>query len=72
MSKKELTNPDEMTFEQAAQELDEIVKRIDKGEDDLETMMAEHTRGQLLVQRCKQLLETAQQQIKTMEAKDLS
>ena len=57
MSKKELPNPDEMTFEQAAQELDEIVKRIDKGEDDLETMMAEHTRGQLLVQRCKQLLE---------------
>ena len=72
MSKKELPNPDGMTFEQAAQELDEIVKRIDEGEDDLETMMKEHTRGQLLVQRCKQLLETAQQQIKTMEAKDLS
>jgi exodeoxyribonuclease VII small subunit len=72
MSEKELPNPDKMTFEQAAQELDDIVKRIDGGDEDLETMMAEHTRGQLLVQRCKCLLETAQQQIKTMEAKDLS
>ena len=71
MSKSKLPNPDNMTFEQAAEELDEIVKRIDEGSGDLETMMEEHKRGQLLVARCKQLLETAEQQIKTMEAKDL-
>ena len=71
MSKSKLPNPDNMTFEQAAEELDEIVKRIDEGSGDLEAMMEEHKRGQLLVARCKQLLETAEQQIKTMEAKDL-
>ena len=71
MSVDKLPQPDEMSFEQASEELDAIVKRIDEGEADLETMMKEHTRGQLLVARCKQLLKDAQQQIKSMEAKDL-
>jgi len=71
MSEDKLPQPDKMSFEQASEELDAIVKRIDEGEADLETMMKEHTRGQLLVARCKQLLEDAQQQIKSMEAKDL-
>ena len=71
MSVDKLLQPDKMSFEQASEELDAIVKRIDEGEADLETMMKEHTRGQLLVARCKQLLEDAQQQIKSMEAKDL-
>ncbi len=72
MSEKDLPKPDKMTFEQASKELDEIVKRIEEGEEDLETMMEEHKRGQLLVKRCKELLETAQQQIQTMESKDLT
>ncbi len=72
MSNKDLPKPDKMTFEQSSKELDAIVKRIEEGEEDLETMMEEHKRGQLLVKRCKELLETAQQQIKTMESKDLT
>ena len=60
-----------MTFEEAAEELDEIVQRIDAGQSDLETMMQEHKRGQLLVERCKKLLESAEKQIKKMDAKDL-
>ena len=56
MSDKKLQDPKEMTFEQAADELDAIVKRIDAGEADLETMMKEHARGQLLVQQCRALL----------------
>ena len=71
MSEKTLPNPDGMSFEEASEELGAIVKRIDSGEEDLETMMKEHKRGQLLVARCKLLLEDAQQQIKTMEARDL-
>lgn len=61
-----------MTFENAVGELDAIVQRIDAGEADLETMMEEHARGQLLVERCKQLLESAEKQIQKMDAKDLS
>jgi exodeoxyribonuclease VII small subunit len=68
MSDKPLQNPTEMTFEQAADELDAIVKRIDGGEADLEAMMKEHARGQLLVKRCRLLLADAEQQLATMEA----
>ncbi len=71
MSKSKRPNPDAMTFEQSVAELESIVQRIDKGDDDLEMMMVEHKRGQLLIARCKKLLETAQQQIKTIEAADL-
>ena len=49
-------------------ELDAIVKRIDGGEADLEAMMKEHARGQLLVKRCRLLLADAEQQLATMEA----
>jgi exodeoxyribonuclease VII small subunit len=60
-----------MSFEEAVGELDSIVKKIDSGDSTLEVMMAEHTRGQLLVKRCKDLLEDAEQQIQKMDAKDL-
>ena len=72
MSTDNLPKPEKMTFEQAADELDAIVKRIEEGDDDLEKMMEVHKRGQLLVKRCKELLENAQQQIQTMESKDLT
>ena len=71
MSDKPRQKPEEMTFEQAADELDAIVKRIDGGEADLETMMKEHARGQLLVKRCRSLLVDAEQQLATMEADEL-
>lgn len=63
--------PETMTFEEASEELDAIVKRIDAGEADLEAMMQEHARGQLLVKRCRTLLEAAEQQLKTMEVQEL-
>jgi exodeoxyribonuclease VII small subunit len=72
MSTDNLPKPEKMTFEQASEELEAIVKRIEEGDDDLEKMMAVHKRGQLLVKRCKELLENAQQQIQTMESKDLT
>jgi exodeoxyribonuclease VII small subunit len=71
MSETRAPNPDEMTFEEAADELDAIVKRIDAGEQDLETMMKEHTRGQLLVKHCRKLLTDAEQQLNTVEAKEI-
>jgi|TARA_B100000959_G_C14973181_1_gene620534 exodeoxyribonuclease VII small subunit len=72
MSTDNLPKPEKMTFEQASEELEAIVKRIEEGDDDLEKMMEVHKRGQLLVKRCKELLENAQQQIQTMESKDLT
>jgi len=71
MSAKKTQQPEDMSFEQAADELDAIVKRIDEGKEDLEAMMCEHARGQLLITRCRELLETAEQQIKTLDVQEI-
>jgi len=71
MTDKKLPPPDKLTFELAADELDAIVKRIDEGEGDLEAMMKEHARGQLLVKRCRELLTEAEQQLASMEVDEI-
>ena len=69
--KKELPDPSTMSFEQASEELDAIVKSIDEGKSELEEMLLQHTRGQTLVKRCRELLSEAEQQLKTTEVDDI-
>ncbi len=72
MSKKtELLEPASMSFEQASEELDAIVKSIDEGIGELEEMLRQHARGQALVKRCRELLSKAEQQLKTAEVDDI-
>ena len=72
MSKKSgQTDPAEMTFEEASEELDAIVKSIDEGSGELEEMLRQHARGQALVERCRELLGQAEQQLKTTEVDDI-
>ncbi len=67
----QLPPPETLSFEAAADELDAIVRRIDSGELELEQMMTEHARGQALVRRCGQLLEDAEQQLKSVDVDDI-
>ena len=60
-----------MSFEQASEELDAIVKSIDEGQGELEVMVRQHARGQELVKRCRELLTQAEQQLKTTEVDDI-
>jgi exodeoxyribonuclease VII small subunit len=69
MSKDNLPKPEKMTFEEASEELDAIVKRIEEGDADLEKMMEEHKRGQLLVKRCKELLKMLRNKYKRWNLK---
>ncbi len=72
MSKKSgQADPAEMTFEEASEELDAIVKSIDEGSGELEEMLRQHARGQALVKRCRELLGQAEQQLKTTEVDDI-
>ncbi len=66
-----LPDPETLSFEAAADELDAIVKPIDSGTLGLEQMMAEHARGQALVRRCGTLLEDAEQQLKSVDVDDI-
>ena len=57
MAKKELS------FEEAMQRLDEIVKGLEKGDVTLNDSMALFEEGTALIRRCTELLDGAEQQV---------
>lgn len=60
------TPTDDLPFEQAFQELDELVKQLEAGELSLDESLALYERGQALAVRCQSLLETAELKIQTL------
>jgi exodeoxyribonuclease VII small subunit len=56
----------DLTFEQAFEELDAIVKQLEAGELSLDESLALYERGQALAARCQRLLETAELKIQTL------
>lgn len=48
---------DELTFEQAMEKLDGVVKRLESGEGALEEMIAQYEEGMGLAKRCSDMLD---------------
>lgn len=55
------------SFEEAVEELEKIVERMEAGELTLEESLAAHKRGLELAQYCQGVLVKAQQQVKVLE-----
>jgi exodeoxyribonuclease VII small subunit len=55
---------DEISYEHAYQELEEIVGALETEERTLDEALALYTRGQALAQRCAALLDTAELQVR--------
>jgi exodeoxyribonuclease VII small subunit len=64
MTKDKSKPPEEMTYEEAFQELKEIVTRLEASELQLEESMTLFERGQALAKRCGQLIEEAELKLK--------
>ena len=65
-SKTKTSAVDELSFEQAFEELEQIVRRLEEGQLALDDSLALFERGQLLAARCGVLLETAELKIKKL------
>ena len=52
-----------MSFEQATEELEAIIERIEQGEIGLEESLAERKRGERLIGRCRAILDAAEQEL---------
>lgn len=63
-------DPKQMSFEQAVQELESIIERIEQGEVGLEQSLDEYRRGGTLIKRCRDILDVAEQQIQKMTAQE--
>lgn len=58
-------------FEEAVAELETIIERMERGETGLEESLREYARGDQLIQRCRQILEVAEQRIEAITGRDL-
>ncbi|MCH2149840.1 MAG: exodeoxyribonuclease VII small subunit [Phycisphaerales bacterium] len=65
-------DPSSMSYEEAAEELEAILQCIDGGEIGLEEAMDLHRRGQSLVQRCRGLLDAADEELRQLSAEELA
>jgi exodeoxyribonuclease VII small subunit len=65
-SKTKTLAADELSFEQAFEELEQIVRRLEEGQLSLDDSLALFERGQSLAARCGALLETAELKIKKL------
>jgi len=59
-----------MTFEEAAEELESIIDRIESGEIGLEQALKERKRGDQLIQHCRSLLDVAEQELVQAQPED--
>ena len=62
----ELPAPSTLTYEQAIAEAEGIVDRIESGEAGLDRSIAEYERGMLLLKRCREFLQRAEQRVQDL------
>lgn len=61
MAKKNLPPP--KNFEEAVEELEQLLATIESGELGLEDTLLKYERGSFLIQHCRQVLDSAEKQI---------
>lgn len=66
MSDLKFTPLDELSYEEALQELEELVKTLEGGENDLQTTLLYFERGQKLASHCISLLDDAEDKVEQM------
>jgi exodeoxyribonuclease VII small subunit len=70
MSNENGDNLAELTFEQAHGQLEAVVRRLEDGQIGLTESLAQYEQGVLLLRRCHELLEAAQQKIELLSGID--
>ena len=64
------TSNDELTFEEAMAELDELVSRMEDGELSLDDSLKAFERGVMLTRKCQEALSQAELRVKTLTDAD--
>jgi len=68
MAKRAVKAPADLTYEQAFQELEAVVRQLETGEGSLEEALALFERGQRLAARCSELLQVAELKLQQLTA----
>ena len=62
---------EELTFEEAMARLEQIVTLLEKGEADLDGMLALYEEGSALMRRCNGLLEKAKRKVEAVNGEEI-
>ena len=62
---------EELTFEEAMARLEQIVALLEKGEADLDGMLALYEEGSALMRRCNGLLEKAKRKVEAVNGEEI-
>jgi len=57
------TQTDELTFEQAIEQLEQLIEKIESGEVGLEQSLKHYEQGTELIKRCRSILDSAEQRV---------
>lgn len=60
-----------LAYEEALEQLEAIIDRVEHGEIGLEATLAEYRRGRALLRRCQSVLDAAEQDIKRLSLSEL-
>ncbi len=60
-----------LPYEEALEQLEAIIDRVEHGEIGLEATLAEYRRGRALLRRCQTVLDTAEQEIRRLSLSDV-
>lgn len=66
-SKPELPDVNTLSYEQAIEELEQLVEELNTGKLALEHLMSSYARGAALLAHCQSRLQAVEQQIKVLE-----
>jgi exodeoxyribonuclease VII small subunit len=72
MAKTEKNNKTNLTFEQAIDQLNQIVSRIEQGQVPLQESLEQYEKGMTLIQHCRGILQDAEKRIEQISAKNES
>ena len=70
MTAKKLSDINNLTFEQALSELEDIVSNLERGEAGLDKAMEVYSRGQLLKEYCARKLASSRLQVEKINAEN--
>lgn len=68
MAKKEISTIEDLTYEQAYEELEQIVTSLESSQSTLEESIKMYERGQQLADHCAKLLESAELKVRKLTA----
>lgn len=68
MAKKEISTIEDLTYEQAYEELEQIVTSLESSQSTLEESIKMYKRGQQLADHCAKLLESAELKVRKLTA----